>query len=326
MIGFVLKRLPAAMILLIGILTIAVAGERENAGRPADSAATTASVSRAGMHKKTDAVRAQPAVPEKTPAAESKSSKASIPGTWAHTASAAQHQSGRRGKNGHSAEWHREIPAELQTIPALSKRMTRLNDILRKRHQLQVKRQVDASQTTNSREVIVKRFHTLLREDMALAENARQIMREIGSDMPRIEQQIAARRSQLKEQLAAGNLMTSATAEIPTSGTREINRHLRYLDFIERKVHEIGSHPERLDLPTRILRGAPPDGQASSTVLRRGGVAYNDRGNTEPMHISHGRPKSPSEKKLDELKRRKRVLQRQLREIDERIEKLQTRK
>jgi hypothetical protein len=228
----------------------------------------------------------------------------------------------REGRGGDPArDWHRPKPEEFRSYmqtelaanPALNKRVVRLSEIQARRQALQKKRQAAAGQTTASRDVVIKKFHTLLREDMELSDRARQIAREIVNDMPRIKKQLDERRNSLNSSLAAAE-KADADANTSSTAARDLRRRLHYLDFLERKLDDIKDHPERLDLLARVLRGAPPD----EPPLRE----YPDNSAKRDANARQRPPDGSGRSAgLDQLKRRRRQLQRELRNIEAQIEK-----
>lgn len=191
---------------------------------------------------------------------------------------------------------------ELDHLPSLNSRMERLMDIQSQRHELQKQRQDTATNRNETREVIVARFHELLQQDLNLSDDARKIVQEITRNLPRIKSQIETRRSHLQTELEQLNTADS-TSETSSPQAQETRRRLRYLDYLEKKLGDMETHPERLDLLARVLRGLPPD-----DGFRRGDGGH------------HRRDSSPES--VSDLKEKRKALQDALKDIDEKLEKL----
>ncbi len=203
-----------------------------------------------------------------------------------------------------SSEFRKLMQAELANLPALNNRMNRLMEIQARRHELQEKRQKVAVDNDGYREATVKKFHSLLRRDLQLAEESRGIVHQIVNDMPRIQKQLNRRRATLKTEV--DNAGTSATAtDSPSPHVRELRRRMRYLDFLEKKLGDLKTHPERLDLLARVLRGLPPDEASGSTV--------------RPPRKSG---ESTTQTSLARLRDKRKALQRELRQVETRIDDL----
>lgn len=193
---------------------------------------------------------------------------------------------------------------ELAHLPSLNSRMQRLMDIQSKRHELQKQRQDTATSRNETREVIIARFHELLQQDLNLSDDARKIVQEITRNLPRIKSQIETRRSHLQTELEQLNSAESAS-ETSSSQALETRRRLRYLDYLEKKLGDMETHPERLDLLARVLRGLPPDDGS-----RRGDGGH------------HRRDSSPES--ISDLKEKRKALQDALKAIDVKLEKLES--
>ncbi len=201
----------------------------------------------------------------------------------------------------HDPEAFRQLmKAELKEVPALNQRMVRLMDIQGERFELQKQRQ-EVGRHKDNRDATIKKFHGLLRRDQELSDEARKIVQDIVRDMPEIKNQLDNRRAGLDAQLAKEN---AATTDTQTSSTvsRELRRKLRYVDYLENKLGELKTHPERLDLLARFLRGLP----------------FDDPGNDRDDNDKADTPRE----RLNELLRRQRRLRHELQEVEREIDKL----
>lgn len=196
-------------------------------------------------------------------------------------------------------DWHRKATEfrsvareEIRQIPALHTPMENLSNIQTRRNTLQKERQALASQTGSNRQTVLKQFHTLLQQDMKLADQSREISHQIVKNMPEIKKQIQQRRQTLTESLPSAGQDTTATAEI--------RRRIRYIDFIQHKLNDINHHPERIDLLARMLRGAPRHEFPP------------------PSHTT-----TNTQNRVSNLQKRRESLERQLREIDLEIRALE---
>lgn len=125
---------------------------------------------------------------------------------------------------------------------------------------------------------------------MKLADQSRQISHQIVQNMPEIKAQLKTRRDHLNSQIS--------TDDNSTTASREARRRVRYLDFLQRKLDNIATHPERIDLLARMLRGAPRDEP------------------TPPQTTN-------TQTRLSDLRHRQETLKSQLREIDLEIRALE---
>ena len=220
---------------------------------------------------------------------------------------------GRDGRDGrrdyNPEEFRRIMKAEVEKIPTLSKSMDRLMDIQAQRYTLQVERSKVATEQ-GERTVIVKRFHESLKKDMELTDESRRIMREIAGNFPTIQKEIDTRRNDLQQQIdsenAKGDAKTSSTAAL------ELRRSQRSLDFLNRKLKELETRPERMDVLSRMLRGIPLEEFS-------GGPPGPGKPGDKPDKLDE---KRPVEIRLDELQQRRRHLQRQLEDIEQDIKDL----
>lgn len=190
-------------------------------------------------------------------------------------------------------EFRRLMKAELDQIPSLKPRMDRLMDIQAQRYELQKQRRAVASQEGPNRDATIKKFHELLRKDMELTDESRRIMKQMSQDSKAIQQDMDKRRGELNRLLAEENTKPE-NSETSSKAAQDYRRSLRYVDFIDRKLSDLNTRPERFDLLSRMLRGLP----------------IEDPGEMGPP------PKSQT---LDELQDRRKHLQRQLREVEEAI-------
>jgi len=195
-------------------------------------------------------------------------------------------------------EFRRLMKAELDQIPSLKPRMDRLMDIQAQRYELQKQRRDVASQDGPNREATIKKFHELLRKDMELTEESRRIMKQMSQDSKAIQQDMDKRRGELNRLLNDENTKPE-NAETSSKAAQDYRRSLRYVDFIDRKLSDLNTRPERFDLLSRMLRGLPME----------------DPGAMGPPSKSQS---------LDDLQDRRKHLQRQLREVEEAIAKKKT--
>lgn len=198
-------------------------------------------------------------------------------------------------------EFRQMMKAELEHLPRLNKRMQRLMEIQAERYTLQSERRMVATEQGPDRAAIVKKFHELLRRDMQLSEESRKIVQQIIKDMPIIQKEMSERRSDIKETIDRENKLSADGATSSTSA-RDLRRSQRYLDFLDQKLKDLETRPERLDLLSRMLRGIPFDDGPPP-------------GN--PREV----PLKPEEQ-LNELKQKRRHLQRQLRQVEDNIDQL----
>lgn len=196
---------------------------------------------------------------------------------------------------------------EIEQLPALHARLTEIADIQTRRATLQKQRKAAADTGTDSRGKVIGRFHTLLQKDLELAERVRQIAQEIVKDTPAIKEQLQLRRQRLNEP-PVDDAATSVSAAAESSAhKREIRMRLRYLDFLERKLDDIAAHPERVDLLVRMMKGTPRDVDAASDSPAA--TAFRPRSDV----ATTGSLRTAT---TDQLRRRRRELQREMREID----------
>lgn len=196
---------------------------------------------------------------------------------------------------------------EIEQLPALHARLTALADIQARRAALQKQRKAAADAGNDPRSKAIGRFHTLLQKDLELAERARQIAQDIVKDTPGIKQQLQLRRQQLENPPAADAGTSAPVAADPASNKRESRMRLRYLDFLERKLDDIAAHPERVDLLVRMMKGTPRDMDSSGEAPLPG---------HHPAWVSSATTGSEKTTTPEQLRRRRRELQRELREID----------
>ena len=204
------------------------------------------------------------------------------------------------------AEFRKLMQAELSHVPSLDARMQKLMDIQAKRYDLQKKRQDIGTEKGPNRDAVVKKFHALLRQDMELAENARGIVHEIVKDMARIKEELDTRRTTLQTDLEQ---IAKTADDEPSSATksRDLRRRMRYLDFLEKKLDDLKSHPERLDLLARVLRGIPMDEFPPPPDAKgKHGKKTDDTGDDS----------------VQDLRRKRRQLQKELNQVEYRLNKL----
>lgn len=209
------------------------------------------------------------------------------------------------GRRHNSGEFRKLMQEEMKLLPALNKPMERFFVIQTERYELQQKRQKVAGNSSEGREDILKQFHSLLQRDLQLSDEARTIAHKIVEDMPRITSQLHQRRAQLNARIDGGE--TTAT-EVGASdpGEKELLRRLRYIELLEKKLQDLTMHPERLDLLARVMRGLPPEE----------GSNFSDR----PARELKVKDTSTTVTTLIELQNRRKDLQRELRQVEKRID------
>lgn len=217
----------------------------------------------------------------------------------------ARNADGDRGdhKRYNPEEFRQMMRAELVNIPRLNKRMDRLMSIQAERYTLQSERRMVGTEQGPDRSVIIKKFHELLRRDLELSEESRQIVQQIIKDMPAIQREMGDRRDEVRKELEKENLKVGdGVGATSSTEARNLRRSQRYLDFLDQKLKDLETHPERLDLLSRMLRGIPMDD----------GLPPEN-----PPEI----PVSPADQ-LEDLKQKRRHLQRQLRQVEDDITEL----
>jgi len=210
---------------------------------------------------------------------------------------------GRGERHSSPEEFRQQMKAELAQIPTLNKHMDRLMDIQSERYRLQSQRRSVASEQREDRGAIVKQFHELLRRDMELSEESRKVVQQIIKDMKTIQKELDARQAVLQKQIEATNTSTDDSSTSSTE-VRAFRRSQRYLDFLRKKLRDLESHPDRLDLLSRMLRGIPFD--------------------DSPLASDSTAASMTPEQRLGELKMKRWHIQRQLRQVEDDIHALES--
>lgn len=199
-------------------------------------------------------------------------------------------------------EFRKLLKSELSHIPTLNKPMERLMDIQAERYTLQNERRNVKIEHGADQNKTVGRFHELLKKDMQLGEESRSIVQNIGRDMPKIQQEMGDRKRFLQQSLDSAAKQAD-TGKTSTTQAEALRRSQRCLEFLDRRLKDLESRPERMDILSRMLRGIPMD-------------ESGPRGNMDTP------PPPPDADNLDKLQERRRHLQRQLQEVETDIDRL----